>query len=136
MKRLLLLLLMCGLLVACEEEASIDPKPATPENAEAFVSRLKPGYTTRDVFQVPLGEDYQGTDSSDIFKADGVVIGSIVDGPRAAPRGDTIMLYKGPDERIAWLEAYPYSSGTTRGGTHFSELETARALRRFLEERR
>ena len=136
MKRLLLLLLMCGLFVACEEEASIDPKPATPENAEAFVSELKPGYTAREILQVPLGEDYQGDRSWDHFEADGVVIGSLVDGPGTPPRGITTLFYKGPDGRTTWLMSLQSIVHPRPRGADVSQFKNSRALARFLMEQR
>lgn len=86
-----------------------------------------PGYNVREVFQVKLGKD-----DGAMFKADGLAVAGLVDGPGVT--GEPVMIYVGPDGRIARLDSTPYVGGKT-GFTTYGEFPNAKALRRFLQNR-
>ncbi len=133
MKRLLLLLSMCFLFTACGGGVEIDPESATGMNLTMFEDRIKPDYTIREVYQMPLGEDYGERPLE--FKADGVLIGALSDGPRA--EGKPVVMYRGPNNgRIAWLTTSPAAAGRPKDSVTYGQFKTAKAFYRFLEDQR
>ena len=134
MKRLLLLLSMCFLFTACGGGVEIDPEPATGVELQMFEGRIKSDYTTREVFQVPLGEDFG--EEPYHFRADGVLIGALIDGPLV--EGKPTMIYIGPygDSRVAWLTGGLGATGRPENRVSYGQFKTAKVFYRFLEDQR
>lgn len=125
--RAFLVALLCALLGACGD-MDIDPQPATEEYRALLERRIVAGYTLKDVYQVPAGENEQ-----DLIKPDGVIVGGLIDGPE----GDDLFmaLYHDTDNgRIINLGWKRYWNGQ---GRHISasDVPHARALRTFIKNR-
>ena len=130
-----LFLLLCFLFVACDGKVEVNPEPATDMNLRMFEDQITSNYTVREVFQVPLGEGYENiVDNGVRFEADGVVIGALVDSPRA--EGVPVLMYRDPnDGRIIFLNTKRYAGGGLKSATS-DQFKSARALWLFLIEQR
>ena len=128
MKRLLTLL--CVLLGACGPSADITPERASERNVTRFERYVKEGYTLRELYQVPLGEN-----DDSLLEPDGVVVAGLIDGPNATAR--VVALYFGPGQggRVVTFEGARFLN-VGRISRTTGDFESSRALARFVMKQR